>query len=220
MRPVAVRTPRCPHGYPWNPGGICYPQLSLEIAAFRQLVLPIKLLVRKLCLIPRSFLRPRSTAADLFPGSGFPVCAPSDRLGAGTGFFLHRRRLLRQRQNSCVISIRSFAPFPWLGVFAYAHGHRCHGRVGFGRYPSRPASCWECPGCVTALCTGLRKLLDQKRPRRSSDRLPGKSFPPHSPLVCAIQRQGTPASTCITSSSKPFCPLSRYRPELQTCFSH
>ena len=31
---------------------------------------------------------------------------------------------------------------------------------------------------MTALCTGMRKLLDQKRPRRSSDRLPGEHFRP------------------------------------------
>ena len=50
-----------------------------------------------------------------------------------------------------------------------------------------------------------------------SDRLPGERVPPHSPLVCAVNRWAMPASTSITSSSKPFCPLSRYRPELRIC---
>ena len=53
----------------------------------------------------------------------------------------------------------------WIGVFAFAHGHCCHERAGCGRYPSRPASRWERPGCVMTICTGLRKLLDQKRVR-------------------------------------------------------
>ena len=126
---------------------------------------------------------------------------------------------MRQRQNSCVISIRSFAPFPLAWRFRLCPSHCCNGRAGFGRYPSRPASRWERPGCVMTLCTGLRKLLDQKRcvlsvrPIACRERLS-----PHSPFVLTIRCSAAPASTFLTSSSKPFCPLSRYRPELQTLF--
>lgn len=73
---------------------------------------PIRLLARNLCLIPHPCLRMRSTATDLFPGSGFPVFVRVDWTRTLTGFFLHRRRLLRQRQNPCVISIRFPAPYP------------------------------------------------------------------------------------------------------------
>ena len=45
---------------------------------------------------------------------------------------------------------------------------------------------------MSDVTAGLRKLLDQKR-------------------------IGCPHPPVITSFSKPFCPLSRYRPELQTC---
>ena len=37
------------------------------------------------------------------PGQGFPKLPLSDELKDFSGFFLHRRRLLRQRQNPCVL---------------------------------------------------------------------------------------------------------------------
>ena len=52
--------------------GIFYPQLSPEM------IWPVRLLARDLCLIVQPCLRLCSTAADLFPGSGFPVYAPGD----------------------------------------------------------------------------------------------------------------------------------------------
>ena len=61
---------------------------------------PIRLLARDLCLIPQSLFRLCSTATDLFPGLGGVSILekPTQDL---LGFFLHWRRLLRQRQNLC-----------------------------------------------------------------------------------------------------------------------
>ena len=85
---------------------------------------PVRLLVRDLCLIVQPCLRLCSTAADFFPGSGFPVSTPGDKPGALTGFFLHRRRLLRQRQNPCIISICLSAFRSLLAHGTTGHWHR------------------------------------------------------------------------------------------------
>lgn len=45
--------------------------------------MPIRLLVRNLCLIPQPCLRLRSTATDLFPGSGLSGASSSDQSEEG-----------------------------------------------------------------------------------------------------------------------------------------
>ena len=66
--PYAAPPPQFPAEYGRN----FYPQLLPEMSR------PVRLLVRDLCLIVQPCLRLCSTAADLFPGSGFPVNAPGD----------------------------------------------------------------------------------------------------------------------------------------------
>ena len=91
-------------------------------------------------------------------------------------------------------------------------------RSGPGRYPSRPAPGPACPGCLTALFTGMRKLLDQKRIwfRPFQHRLPGQSIFTHSPFLISMFKGGPCPYPSVTSSSGLPCPFSRYRTELQT----
>ena len=127
------------------------------------------------------------------PGQGSPVSATGDWPGALTGFFLHRRRLLRQRQNPCVINIPFPAPSPLDWRFRLCPWHRCHGRADLGRYPSPSAPCRACPGCLTALCTGLRKLSDQKRIRPTVLRLPDELHA-QQPVFSRVRPPAAPVS--------------------------
>ena len=72
---------------------------------------------------------------------------------------------------------------------------------------------------MTALFTGMRKLLDQKRIwiRPFQHRLPGQSIFTHSPILISMFKGGPCPYPSVTSSSGLPCPLSRYRTELQTC---
>ena len=125
---------------------------------------PVRLLVRNLCLIPQPCLRLRSTAADLFPGSGFPVFAVSDRLrplpdSSSTGGVC----CVSGRIPALSVSDFMHHALYRIGVFACAHDIAAMGRAECGRYPFRSAPGRVCPACLKALCSGMRKLLDQKR---------------------------------------------------------
>ena len=127
---------------------------------------------------------------------------------------------MRQRQNSCVIGIRSFAPYPLDWRFRLWPGHHCPDRVGFGRYPSRPATCWVCPGMLDRHFAPGCGSCWIKSGRGPTVRLIACRESISAPQPVFVMRDSafdTPASALSTSSSKPFCPLSRYRPELQTC---
>ncbi len=177
---------------------------------------PVKLLVRNLCLIPQSCLRLRSTAADLFPGSGFPVFAVSDWLrpepdsSSTGGVYCVSGRIPALSVSDCMYH----TPF-WIGVFASAHDISAIGRADFERYPSRSAPRRVCPEYLIVLCIGLRKLLDQKRKQSMAIACHVRTLRLHFFFyvirVCIIN---------ITSSSKPSCPLSRYQTRTSDLFSH
>ena len=97
---------------------------------------------------------------------------------------------MRQRQNSCVIGIRSSAPYPPDWRFRLCAGHCCHAQVGIGRYPSRPAPHRIRPGCMTAIfhrdaeAVGSKAAAAKGPVRPPAGRL---SFLPRSPIFsCAI----------------------------------
>lgn len=95
----------------------------------------------------------------LIPGSGFPKDSLSDGPRDFSGFFLHWRRLLRQRQNSCVL--RSYvcnAPCLPDWRFRLRPLHYCFELAFPQGIPSGLATVSTCPGDLKSpLAPGCRR---------------------------------------------------------------
>ena len=112
---------------------------------------------------------------------------------------------MRQRQYSCITSIRFFAPHPWIGVLASAYGITAtDGSVSGGIPPVRlPLDMSRVPDYTLHRATkavGLKAVTSENI-----------CF-----LIVLLKYLLLDCISLLTSSSKPSCPLSRYRPELRT----
>ena len=148
---------------------------------------PIRLLARNLCLIPQPCLRLRSTATDLFPGSGFPVFAgvdgpkplPDSSFTEGVYCVSGRIPALSVSDSLHRAHGLAFSPLPMPSLTPA-------GRFREVSLPSGPRQAR--PGCLTTLYTGLRKLLDQKRMCFVlTATFSSGEAPPHSPFFFSLR---------------------------------